>query len=158
MAKSEPYAAIKNWSVGFFYFMNYQYQLKHPKWQKKRLEILNRDNFTCQKCGDLETTLHIHHLKYPENGNAWDIGNEHLITLCSHCHKIVEILKGFNFDRITLSKITLENNRFILLNHITRGNKNLIIWAFENDNIVYNCDLYREDLEKTKNFIVNTYG
>ena len=44
--------------------MAYSEKLKNPKWQKKRLEILNRDNFTCIKCGDKETTLQIHHFKY----------------------------------------------------------------------------------------------
>lgn len=74
---------------------NYSEKLKSPKWQKKRLEILNRDDFTCCKCGDKKTELHIHHLKY--TGNPWDAPNEDLETLCKHCHKflgfITEIMK-----------------------------------------------------------------
>jgi hypothetical protein len=27
----------------------YSKKLKHPRWQKKRLEILDRDKFTCQQ-------------------------------------------------------------------------------------------------------------
>lgn len=65
--------------------MKYSEKLKHPKWQKKRLEILNRDNFTCCLCGDNETELHIHHLKYIGN-NPCDTPNNYLETLCKHCH------------------------------------------------------------------------
>ena len=32
--------------------MGYSEKLKDPRWQKKRLEILERDNFRCQYCGD----------------------------------------------------------------------------------------------------------
>ena len=40
--------------MGFLFYkiMNYSEQLKSPKWQKKRLEIMQRDKFTCQLCGD----------------------------------------------------------------------------------------------------------
>jgi 5-methylcytosine-specific restriction endonuclease McrA len=68
-------------------FVDYAEQLKNPKWQRKRLEILTRDNWTCQKCGDTETTLHVHHLIYANGIKAWDYSNEMLITLCEHCHK-----------------------------------------------------------------------
>lgn len=67
--------------------MNYKQQLKHPNWQKKRLEILNRDNFTCQACGSGNKTLNIHHLYYADNCNVWDYENEALLTLCEDCHK-----------------------------------------------------------------------
>lgn len=64
----------------------YSEKLKHPKWQKKRLEILNRDNFTCQYCKDAETELQIHHLEY--NGEPWNVSSDKLITLCKNCHEI----------------------------------------------------------------------
>lgn len=85
--------------------MNYTKKLSNPKWQKKRLEILQRDEFTCQLCNDRETELHIHHKKY--SGEPWEVDNEHLITLCAHCHaveetkefnKIVSIAKRKQFD------------------------------------------------------------
>jgi 5-methylcytosine-specific restriction endonuclease McrA len=31
-------------------------KLKDPRWQKRRLEIFKRDEWTCQQCGDTETT------------------------------------------------------------------------------------------------------
>ncbi len=67
---------------------NYSELLKSPLWQKKRLEILNRDNFTCQVCGDTETMLSIHHKKYTAK-NIWEEPIENLSTVCKHCHFIV---------------------------------------------------------------------
>lgn len=64
--------------------MNYSEKLKSPKWQKKRLEVLSRDNFTCCKCDDTETELHVHHLKY--NGEPHEAELSDLETLCKHCH------------------------------------------------------------------------
>lgn len=65
----------------------YSLKLKDPRWQKKRLEILERDKWTCQNCDDKDSTLHVHHKKY-EKGDPWDIDNKHLITLCFSCHEI----------------------------------------------------------------------
>lgn len=45
----------------------YAEMLKEPRWQKRKTEILSRDNFTCQLCGDTENTLHVHHKYYLEN-------------------------------------------------------------------------------------------
>lgn len=64
----------------------YQEKLKDPRWQKKRLEILNRDNWTCKCCGDQETTLHVHHRKYSD-GDPWDTEDNDLFTLCELCHQ-----------------------------------------------------------------------
>lgn len=71
--------------------MNYSEKLKSPLWQKKRLEILQRDNFTCQLCSDTETELQVHHLKY--SGEPQDAPNEDLQTLCKYCHSLIEHLK-----------------------------------------------------------------
>ena len=67
--------------------MNYSEQLKDPRWQKKRLEILQRDDFTCQVCGDKESTLHVHHKCYTKGKKPWEYEAYSLITLCEECHK-----------------------------------------------------------------------
>ena len=74
--------------------------LQHPKWQRKRLEILSRDNFTCQTCDDTETMLHCHHKKYTYGNAPWECSDEDLITLCSNCHTGIENAKkkGYLFD------------------------------------------------------------
>lgn len=63
-------------------------KLKNPKWQKKRLEILQRDNFTCQSCYDAESTLHVHHCFYKKGCDPWDYDNQSLVTLCDECHGV----------------------------------------------------------------------
>lgn len=72
----------------------YGKKLLDPRWQKVRLEVLNNDKFTCQFCGDTETTLHVHHLCYnTETKNPWDVPKTALICICENCHK-VEHLKN----------------------------------------------------------------
>lgn len=62
----------------------YSGKLKDPRWQKKRLEILERDNWECQICGDNESTLIVHHYKY--SGEPWEVEDKYLKTLCEDCH------------------------------------------------------------------------
>jgi 5-methylcytosine-specific restriction endonuclease McrA len=66
---------------------SYSEKLRHPKWQKKRLEILQRDNFTCQCCFDDDTELNVHHKKYIFGNEIWDYDDSVFITLCIDCHK-----------------------------------------------------------------------
>lgn len=93
----------------------YNEKLQHPKWQIKRLEIIKRDGGKCLLCGDTETMLQIHHLKY--TGEPWDAPNEDLVTLCKHCHCYVGLGgKGnddnaFTFERTEkIIKISYEGN------------------------------------------------
>jgi hypothetical protein len=67
--------------------MTYAEKLKSPKWQKKRLEILERDKFTCCHCDDTEKNLQVHHKYYTKNSDPWDYPNDALITLCEDCHE-----------------------------------------------------------------------
>jgi hypothetical protein len=93
---------------------SYSEKLKHPLWQKKRLEIMKRDKFKCKICKDKETTLAVHHLKY--EGNPWDVDNLFLITVCEHCHEEIEILKKENKDSFDISKLSnlSDSNQFII--------------------------------------------
>lgn len=67
--------------------MDYKEQIKSPKWQKRRLEIMQKDNFTCQICGDTESMLNVHHLTYHKDKKIWEYEDWELITLCENCHK-----------------------------------------------------------------------
>lgn len=71
--------------------MTYSEQLKHPSWQKKRLEILQRDEFTCQHCSDKEHQLHVHHRYYVSGRYAWEYPDFCYLSLCADCHKEVKI-------------------------------------------------------------------
>lgn len=77
---------------------NYSNLLRDPRWQKKRLLILERDNFTCTLCMDSRTTLHVHHEAYL--GNPWDISDDKLRTVCLHCHDIIHAIPDHNIAAI----------------------------------------------------------
>lgn len=64
----------------------YSRLLLDPRWQKKRLEILQRDDFICQYCCNGEDTLHIHHRYYEYGKSPWEYNNNSLMTLCANCH------------------------------------------------------------------------
>ena len=69
--------------------MDYKQKLKDPRWQRKKSEIMMRDNFTCQQCGATDKTLNVHHITYVrcKNGEPWACPDEDLITLCEECHR-----------------------------------------------------------------------
>ena len=66
---------------------NYSELLQDPRWQKKRVDILQRDNFTCQHCGSTEKSLQVHHLRYQKWKKPWEYDNSELLTLCHRCHE-----------------------------------------------------------------------
>ncbi len=68
--------------------MTYGEQLKHPNWQRKRLERLNLADFTCECCHNTEGTLHVHHKHYVKGRMAWEYTNEELAVLCESCHEV----------------------------------------------------------------------
>ena len=43
---------------------SYKKLLKDPRWQKKRLKVLERAGWACEECGDTKTELHVHHTFY----------------------------------------------------------------------------------------------
>ncbi len=65
----------------------YTQKFLDPRWQRKRLEILSRDQFCCQRCFDTESTLHVHHKFYRAGADPWDYPDEALVTLCEGCHE-----------------------------------------------------------------------
>ena len=69
---------------------SYSDKLKDPRWQRLRLAVMTRDEFTCHACGDKDSTLNVHHLvPYKKNGNPWDYEMGELTTLCEDCHKSI---------------------------------------------------------------------
>ena len=70
---------------------DYSDKLKDPRWQKKRLEVFERDNFTCQSCERTDITLSVHH-RYYAYCEPWEYPNEALQTLCEVCHNTVTLL------------------------------------------------------------------
>ena len=66
--------------------ITYAEKLKDPRWQKKRLEIFQRDQFRCMECFSDEKSLQVHHKAY-KGKDPWDTPNDFLITYCEGCHK-----------------------------------------------------------------------
>lgn len=67
--------------------MTYTEQLKDPRWDKKRKEVLKRDNFTCVCCYAIKVKLNVHHGVYFKEKMAWEYDNIYLHTLCDPCHE-----------------------------------------------------------------------
>lgn len=98
--------------------MKYSEKLKDPRWQRKRLEVMQRDNFTCLACADNARPLNVHHKKY--SGNPWEAPMDMLETLCETCHErrtklnnsFLELPSNVAFSRFSN---TIETERSILL-------------------------------------------
>jgi hypothetical protein len=81
---------------------------KHPLWQKKRLEILDRAGFRCEGCQATEEELHVHHSYYAKDKEPWEYPNESLHALCHKCHGSAQYLKRSTnelFGRLTLEDL-----------------------------------------------------
>ncbi len=66
--------------------MTYTEQLQHPNWQRKRLEVMEAAEFSCELCGDKENMLNVHHKRYVKGRMAWEYESSELQCLCRDCH------------------------------------------------------------------------
>lgn len=82
--------------------MTYSELLRHPFWQKRRLEIMQRDGFKCRKCSDILKNLQVHHLYYIPETLPWDYPDDALITVCDLCHEKEEFKKWFIINVLRL--------------------------------------------------------
>lgn len=82
--------------------------LRKPEWQKKRLEIMHRDNFTCQYCGSKENELQVHHRVYRKGAKPWEYDDFELITLCKNCHSLETLSKEVLYENF----ITIKENAY----------------------------------------------
>ena len=129
----------------------YSEYLKNPKWQKKRLEILSRDNFSCVVCGkgiETDTALHVHHLSYMKGRMPWEYDNSNFVTLCEHCHSEVhnKILKLC----ATKNKKTYNKTRYVFYRKLLSDTK----WGMmtPNQKIVYSYAISKSIIKITDLF------
>ena len=63
-------------------------QFRDSRWQQKRLEIMERDKWTCKSCGASGegVTLNVHHAYYESGKAPWEYPNQTLVTWCETCH------------------------------------------------------------------------
>jgi hypothetical protein len=66
---------------------SYSELLRDPRWQRKRLEIMERANWQCEACGDAGTTFNVHHKLYRKGAAPWEYSSDELAALCENCHK-----------------------------------------------------------------------
>jgi 5-methylcytosine-specific restriction endonuclease McrA len=58
---------------------------ERDKWDETRFAVYDRDDYTCQECGQTNCEVHAHHIEFVSNGGAkYDM--ENLVTLCKDCH------------------------------------------------------------------------
>jgi len=126
--------------------MTYSEKLKDPRWQKKRLKILERDDFTCTDCGDTESTLMVHHLKY--SGDPWEIEDKYLITLCEICHESWHInskaCKELKKDVFSDLDHDTEYSILILLKFIKNFDKDFFSVHVDDLYMILTSDLHKE--------------
>ena len=70
---------MSKWSAAF----------RDSRWQKLRLEIMERDKWTCKSCGACGegVTLNVHHAYYESGRAPWEYPKQTLVTYCENCHK-----------------------------------------------------------------------
>lgn len=126
--------------------MKYSEKLKDPRWQKKRLTILNRDSFCCTVCGDDKNTLHVHHIGY--HGDPWDVPDNLLTTLCESCHETEHearpqaekmILQAFREKRLMSFDIEVLANGIASMEvvHTENVTVSAIAWAMSNSEVMH---------------------
>lgn len=64
----------------------YADKLRDPRWQKKRLEILEKHDWTCDGCGHTTKSLNVHHRWYKAKQDPWNYEDHWYSVLCCDCH------------------------------------------------------------------------
>lgn len=140
--------------------ISYSEKLKDPRWQKVRLQVLNRDEFTCQHCGDTETTLHVHHLSY--SSEPWETENHLLTTLCEVCHKdetnslklqekqLIKCLKLRGFDSNHFGGLNSLMDKMPIV-HVTEVQLSALEWYLDESNLIEIVARYFDYLKDKSN-------
>lgn len=126
--------------------MTYSDKLKDPRWQKLRLEIFNRDKFTCQSCGDTKSNLHVHHKNYIPGLEPWETPLKLLITLCEFCHEEETLFQKECIKSIT--DFLRENFLSVDIKHIT-----IALKGFFRENDISNIPLLTQLAFQREKFI-----
>jgi len=122
---------------------------KRPEWQKRRLQILERDNWKCQGCPGNDGMLYVHHRYYEWDSMPWDYPDEALITLCEDCHdqehfKYTPGDKDLEFEEKSKEGQIREISKFIKKNFLSSElfDLSLILNNLNKLNIAKKIDLF----------------
>jgi len=66
--------------------MSYAEKLRDPRWQKKRLDVLESAGWECLECGATARELHVHHYWYEPKRLPWEYPDKCFGVLCGSCH------------------------------------------------------------------------
>jgi hypothetical protein len=128
--------------------MTYYEMLQHPNWQKKRLEILEREEYTCQSCGDKETTLHVHHGYYDNTLKLWEYDGDTLWCYCSVCHDRARDEQLSLYKKIAKREIHFFSDYFIsvfeILDEIAWAIFGSLVSKKKDEKTKYYIDLYKK--------------
>lgn len=67
---------------------SYFEMLRDPRWQRRRLQIMELAEFKCEHCESGEKTLNVHHKLYRKGAAPWEYEDHELQCLCEDCHEI----------------------------------------------------------------------
>ncbi len=95
----------------------YVQMLRDPRWQRRRNEILIRDNYRCVWCKDTENNLQVDHRRYRKGAKPWEYEDRDLQTLCASCHeritklrrRVMDMLGDFNVYELPIVIAGIEN-------------------------------------------------
>lgn len=85
---------------------------KDPRWQRRRLEVMQNVGFCCEGCGSDSKTLNVHHKLYRKGHEPWEYNDLELMCLCEGCHEHWHWLKE-NFN-VALQYIDLDSYREVV--------------------------------------------
>lgn len=140
--------------------MTYYEKLKDPRWQRLRLSVFERDEFTCQWCYSTDKELQIHHLSY--TGEPWETPESELLTLCCDCHSrcerfIKDIRKNsFSRDLIWGLKFAADllsddpqKDAFMILIHLSDSHdRAAAVWNFIDSNLLKERSHHTEEMNQ----------
>jgi hypothetical protein len=97
---------------------SYYELLKHPKWQEKRLRVMERAGFACEWCEASEAALHVHHTRYRRGAKPWEYEDDELLCLCVDCHaRATEMLDELSLLIGQLGRYALGQNLMRLMGY-----------------------------------------
>lgn len=130
--KPREILALSQRAFAFFKeeMMNYAQQIKDPRWQRKRLEVLELHNFQCQKCRSKDEELHVHHPFYKRWAMIWEYDKKELECLCHKCHK-----DGHEIDEQIKKELAICINKPLILAYIMGLNASNVKKAVPNKSL-----------------------
>lgn len=88
---------------------SYSDTLRDPRWQRRRLEEMQRASFACECCQASHRELHIHHLMY--RGEPWEVPAGWLEVLCNRCHHWREAWNRLNGRSFASTRTLMDDER-----------------------------------------------